>query len=111
LKEQLEGKTSLLNDTARSCYQQTFAALMHLKVVRAYIDGVLRFGIPPRFYLGIVFPKKGSERQVLLDMTDALAEPMLKEMYGEKLDASEAEDFWPFVSVPRTSPQFMHVNQ
>jgi V-type H+-transporting ATPase subunit C len=59
LKDQLEVKTTLLNETARSCFQQTFVALMHLKVVRAYIDGVLRFGIPPRFYLGIVVPKKG----------------------------------------------------
>jgi hypothetical protein len=35
---------------------------MHLKVMRAYIDGVLRFGIPPRFYLGIVKPGKGRDK-------------------------------------------------
>jgi len=38
---------------------------MHLKVMRAFIDGVLRFGIPPRFYIGIVKPAKGYEKQVM----------------------------------------------
>jgi hypothetical protein len=38
---------------------------MHLKVIRAYIDGVLRFGIPPKFFVGIVMPKKGVEKQIL----------------------------------------------
>jgi len=37
-------------------------------------------------------------------MTEVLAEPALKEMYGEKLDSSEAEDFWPYVSINLTSP-------
>jgi len=30
--------------------------------MRAYIDGVLRFGIPPRFFLGIVKPAKGRDK-------------------------------------------------
>lgn len=81
---------------------------MHLKVIRAYVDGVLRFGIPPKFYLGVLFPKAGGERQVLQDMTAALAEDSMKEMYGEKIDASETDDFWPFVCISLTSPQFLH---
>jgi len=32
-------------------------------------------------------------------MTNILAEENLKEMYGEKMDASEAEDYWPFVCI------------
>ena len=77
---------------------------MHLKVIRAYIDGVLRFGIAPRFMIGVVMPKKGSEKRILTEMTDALAEEDLKEMYGEKIDASEADDYWPFVCIGLTSP-------
>jgi hypothetical protein len=60
---------------------------MHLKVMRAYIDGVLRFGIPPKFYIGIVMPKKGAEKTILNDMMSVLAEASLMEMYGEKTDA------------------------
>lgn len=83
---------------------------MHLKVIRAYIDGVLRFGIPPTFYMGIVFPKKGEEKKILQAMSDHLAEAEFRGMYGEKLDASEADDYWPFVCVPLTSPNFLHTS-
>lgn len=44
-------------------------------------------------------------------MTEVLAEASLKEMYGEKLDATEAEDFWPYVSINLTSPSFLHNTQ
>ena len=40
-------------------------------------------------------------------MTEALAEEHLKEMYGEKIDASEADDYWPFVCIPLTSPSHL----
>ena len=83
---------------------------MHLKVIRAYIDGVLRFGIPPRFYLGVVMPKKGDENTILQEMTKVLAEENMKDFYGEKIDASEADDFWPFVCIKLTSPSFLHAS-
>jgi hypothetical protein len=35
---------------------------MHLKVMRVFIDGVLRFGIPPKFYIGILKPSKAQEK-------------------------------------------------
>lgn len=108
LKDQLDTKTKQLNEIACSVFQSTFVALMHLKVIRAYIDGVLRFGIPPRFYMGTVFPKTGGERSVLQEMTAVLAEESMREMYGEKIDASEADDFWPFVCISLTSPAFLH---
>jgi len=97
--------------TAVASYQQLFAALMHLKVVRAYIDGVLRFGIPPKFYIGIVMPRKGAERSILNDMCNVLSDASLKEMYGEKQDAADSEDYWPFVCVNLTSPNFMHAQK
>ena len=37
-------------------FQELFVALVHLKVMRTYIDGVLRFGIPPKFFLGVIKP-------------------------------------------------------
>lgn len=40
-------------------------ALMHLKVVRCYIEGVLRFGISKNFMIGLVCPRKGADRSIL----------------------------------------------
>lgn len=111
LKDECKNLTETLMRAATGSFQQLFAALMHLKVVRAYIDGVLRFGIPPKFYIGIVMPRKGCEKSILNDMTDVLAEPAMKEMYGEKQDANDNEDYWPFVCVNLTSPNFMHVQK
>jgi len=80
-------------------------ALMHLKVIRVYIEAVLRFGIERKFMIGLVCPKKGSERTVLTQMNTCLAEQHLLEYYGEKTGAEEQDDYWPFVCVPLTSPQ------
>jgi V-type H+-transporting ATPase subunit C len=84
LKEKVANLTTTVMRTAINSFQQNFIALMHLKVVRAYIDGVLRFGIPPKFYIGCVMPKKGIEKQVLHEMTEVLADKSMREMYGEK---------------------------
>ena len=80
---------------------------MHLKVMRAFIDGVLRFGIPPRFYIGIVKPNKGQEKTVLLKLNETFEDPAMKGMYGSKEDAMDTEDFFSFVSIPLTSPMFL----
>lgn len=40
-------------------FQELFSALIHLKVMRTYVDGVLRFGIPPKFFMGVVKPTRG----------------------------------------------------
>lgn len=80
---------------------------MHLKVIRAYIDGVLRFGIPPRFYIGLLKPHKASEKKILSILSDHFCDPAMKDMYGSKEDGNDNEDFWPFVLVPMTSPLFL----
>ena len=75
--------------------------------MRAYIDGVLRFGIPPRFFIGIVKPAKGKEKSILTLMSDNFCDPTMKEMYGSKEETADTEDFFPFVMVPLTSPIFL----
>ena len=60
--------------------------------MRTYIDGVLRFGIFPRFYLSIVRPNKGQEKKVLDEMNHAFCDPTMKDMYGTKEDANDSED-------------------
>jgi hypothetical protein len=80
---------------------------MHLKVMRVFIDGVLRFGIPPKFYIGIVRPAKGQDKQALLKLTEAFMDHSMKEMYSSKEEGAEVEDFYPFVNVTLTSPIFL----
>jgi V-type H+-transporting ATPase subunit C len=72
---------------------------MHLKVIRTYIDGVLRFGIPPRFFMSIIKPAKGTEKKLLALLSENFAEASMKDMYGSKEETNDTEDFYPFVFV------------
>lgn len=99
----LEGKLNkLTGKMEKRCYytfSELYMASMHLKVMRAYIDGVLRFGIPPRFILTVVYIKSGYEKKMLASLTDLFADPKMKGMYGTKEEIGDSEDFFPFVSV------------
>lgn len=111
LREQLDNCQQELKQTATLGHQELFVALMHFKVIRAYIDGVLRFSIPPVFFMGVVMPSKGHDKKVLNELMKVTAEKGLEEMYGEKNanDAAfDSEDFWPFVSIPLSAPLFIH---
>jgi len=47
LEERMKYLTAHLASRSYYAFSELFIALMHLKVMRTYIDGVLRFGIPP----------------------------------------------------------------
>ena len=66
---------------------ELFQALVHLKIMRVYVDGVLRFGIPPKFFMAILNPARGADQKIMKKLTDTFAEEHLKDMYGEKEDA------------------------
>jgi V-type H+-transporting ATPase subunit C len=88
-------------------FQELFQALLHLKIMRTYVDGVLRFGIPPKFYLGIIKPARNQDAKIMQKLTTTFAEEHLKDMYGAKEDAND-EDFFPYVSNTLTSPAFLN---
>ena len=73
--------------------------------MRTYIDGVLRFDIPPKFFLGIIEPSKGMEGKIKQALETEFAEQHLKDMYGAKEDAND-EDFFPYIMNELTSPVY-----
>ena len=79
---------------------------MHLKVMRTFVDGVLRFGIPPKFFLGIIKPNRNCDGKIMTKLTDTFSEEHLKEMYGLKEEAQD-EDFFPYISNTLSSPLFL----
>lgn len=70
--------------------------------MRAYIDGVLRFGIPPQFITTVVHTKGGNTKKLLNGLTDLFADEKMREMYGTKDEIGDTEDFFPFVYIPIT---------
>lgn len=55
--------------------------------MRTFVDGVLRFGIPPKFFMGIIKPTRGCDNKIMSKLTTTFAEEHLKDMYGKKEDA------------------------
>jgi hypothetical protein len=45
--------------------------------MRTYIDGVLRYGIPPVFYMGILEPRRGQEKKIMDKMLKTFSEEHL----------------------------------
>ena len=109
-KQKLEYELNTLNmkllKECKAYFGELFQALMHLKIMRVFIDGVLRFGIPPRFFICIMKPNGKLEKKMFTALENEFAEEHLKEMYGEKLDAND-EDFYPYISSPLTCPDFL----
>ncbi|TNV74115.1 hypothetical protein FGO68_gene17105 [Halteria grandinella] len=110
---ELENKANLLKTqlAQKSLYafSELLIALLHLKVLRAFIDGVLRFGIPPQFFIGIVEANKGCEKGVLASLNEKFDDKTLAGMYGNSGKDDGAgdighDDFFSFVSIPLTSP-------
>lgn len=102
--------TQTLYMKALFAFSELFISLMHLKVMRAFIDGVLRFGIPPRFALAVIQPNKGMEKQVLANLNNRFTDQALAGLYGSgggKDEAGGDDDFYQFVSIPLTSPMFL----
>ena len=52
-----------------------FIALVHLKVIRIFIDAVLRFGVPPKFCSVIFKPKAGKEGKIMNALMDKFGDP------------------------------------
>lgn len=79
--------------------------MIHLKVVRIYIDSILRFGIPPKFYTGLIRADRGKDKGIIKALSDLFVDDSMREFYGSKEDAGDGEDYYPFSLVTLSVPE------
>jgi len=104
LNQELRNVKEKISDRSGQNFMDLFTALSHLKIMRTFIDGVLRFGIPPTFVMGIIKPTiQRNDEKVKANLTKAFAEEHLMEMYGQKEEAQD-EDFFPYCMSTLTCP-------
>ena len=82
LKQELRTCNDKLVTKSFHNFQELFQALVHLKIIRVFIDGVLRYGIPPQFLMGFIKPAKNCDEKIKQNLTIAFQEEHLKDMYG-----------------------------
>jgi len=88
-----------------STFSETFASWIHLKVIRAFVESVLRFGLPVDFSISAVRPIKGNEKKLLKlleqQYSHLMDEVLKKPSSDNEIDYSGlSQEFYPFVYVP-----------
>jgi len=107
LQNEIDKHKAELSENSVTIFGELYIYLMHLKVMRAYVESVLRFGIPPKFHLAIYKPVKGKEKNIIDAMIQKFGDQKLSFAYGSKEETGDAEDFYPFVQIPLTSPSYL----
>merc|ERR1712157_357017 len=104
-KEQSQRKKLKL--FCKNTFSETFANWMHLKIIRSFVESVLRFGLPVDFTISVVKPVKGKEKQLLktLEQKYSFLLDKILQQKGSKGNENEIDysgqlnDFYPFVYV------------
>jgi V-type H+-transporting ATPase subunit C len=86
-------------------YDNAFKAWIHVKSMRAFVESVLRFGISNDWYVSLVKPNRGYEKNVR-DVLGELYKNLANSSLTAALDPNEVDmsgfgaDFYPYVYIP-----------
>jgi len=100
MEADLSKQEALCKEVCRSVFSDTFVSWMHLKVMRIFVEGVLRFGLEggkPKFSAFMLAPLPNAQKEIQKSLT-SLAEPFV---VGDKTkDAGDEEEYLPYVQLP-----------
>jgi len=99
-KKKLEERDNQQRQLLRWCranFVEAFLAWVHIKVIRTFVESVLRYGLPAYFSTIIIKPKKDEKRVMtsLGKIYESLADK--KMLSKDKPDEADKEEFMPFV--------------
>jgi V-type H+-transporting ATPase subunit C len=64
LRADADAKRRALDGWCRAAYGEAFSALVHLLVVRLFVESILRYGLPPAFLAAVVRPARKQEARL-----------------------------------------------
>jgi V-type H+-transporting ATPase subunit C len=64
LRAEADSKRRALDGWCRAAYGEAFSALVHLLVVRLFVESILRYGLPPAFLAAVVRPAHKQEARL-----------------------------------------------
>lgn len=77
-------------------FAETFVAWMHLKVIRAFVESVLRYGLPVDFVTTIVMPSRNREAQLQASLDKMFDHLKANHLQGA-LPEDEKAEYHPYV--------------
>ena len=83
LTTETDGMRTGLTRWSKNQYGEAFVAWMHIKVIRVFVESILRYGLPPDFTAVLYKVKPGSEDELVKALDEAL---------GNDQDAVEDDD-------------------
>jgi len=104
-KEELTKECARLHSAilrwCKAHFAEAFVAWMHLKVIRAFVESVLRYGLPVDFVTAVVVPAKARETTLQTSL-DKMFSHLKNQALGGPLDDTEkkdttAADYHPYV--------------
>jgi len=89
LQVEVDGMRSGLTRWCKTHYGETFVAWMHIKVIRVFVESVLRYGLPVDF-TAVLYKAKGADSTALVEALD-------KAFGSEEVQEDEEEEYHDFV--------------
>ena len=102
-KAQADGALSSITRWCQSHFGEVYSGWVHLKVIRAFVESVLRFGLPVNFLSMFVEAQAGTEKQLINSLSNAVARacpslpPRIALEEGEEEDEETTAENLPFV--------------
>lgn len=98
-EEDIKKTHKILRASSQAHWSDVMIAWMHLKAMRVFVEGVLRFGVPPCFASFIISPKPGQTLALRKVLADVLVQR--PEHAGKATEVAEADDeeYYAYVSL------------
>ncbi len=93
LQVEVDGMRSGLTRWCKTHYGEAFVAWMHIKVIRVFVESVLRYGLPVDFTAVLYKANSGKESDLTLALDKAFGSDDDDDNQDEDLDGDEYHDF------------------
>lgn len=98
LQVQLQSSTAHLIRWCKTHFGEAMGAWMHIKIIRAFVESVLRYGLPPNFTIAVLKPTNNKEKQL-----DAALCKIMNYDPTQLVDEAD-EEYHPYVKMGFTIP-------
>eukprot|EP01139_Manchomonas_bermudensis_P014480 Amastigsp_a508531_1707.p2 type:complete len:379 gc:universal Amastigsp_a508531_1707:1196-60(-) len=101
LESQIETRAQKLQQWCASNFGEVVVAWIHLKIVRLFVESVLRFGLPADFAAMLVEPKAKQEKKIRALLKSTFVSLSVANLDGgaDEGAGADGEFFYPYVSV------------